>query len=81
MLVPFLVVVLRVLDDVAQEPPERLTPKQAAPRVFHTMFSQVMVLSHLAVCPIVSYALQPPAVIACTLAQNTCGYARVCNRC
>lgn len=41
MLVPFLIVVLRVLDDVGQEPPERLTPKQAAPRVFHTMFSQV----------------------------------------
>lgn len=43
MLVPLLVVVLRVLDDVAQEPPERLTPKQAAPAVFHTMFSQVRV--------------------------------------
>lgn len=41
MLVPFLIVVLRVLDDVGQEPPARLTPKQAAPRVFHTMFSQV----------------------------------------
>lgn len=44
MLVPFLVVVLRVLDDVAQEPPQRLTPKQAAPRVFHTMFSQTIML-------------------------------------
>jgi di/tricarboxylate transporter len=43
MLVPFLIVLLRVLDDVAQEPPARLTPKQAAPRVFHTMFSQVRV--------------------------------------
>lgn len=41
MLVPFLIVVLRVLDDVEQEPPARLTPKQAAPAVFHTMFSQV----------------------------------------
>jgi di/tricarboxylate transporter len=41
MLVPFLIVLLRVLDDVDQEPPARLTPKQAAPRVFHTMFSQV----------------------------------------
>eukprot|EP00878_Enallax_costatus_P012608 GHUV01013167.1.p1 GENE.GHUV01013167.1~~GHUV01013167.1.p1 ORF type:complete len:652 (+),score=137.56 GHUV01013167.1:111-2066(+) len=44
MLVPFLVVVLQVLDDVTQEPPERLTPKQAAPRVFHTMFSQTIML-------------------------------------
>lgn len=43
MLVPFLIVVLRVLDDVEQEPPARLTPKQAAPAVFHTMFSQVCV--------------------------------------
>mgnify|MGYP001810847461 FL=1 len=41
MLVPFLIVVLRVLDDTEQEPPARLTPKQAAPAVFHTMFSQV----------------------------------------
>jgi di/tricarboxylate transporter len=41
MLVPFLVVVLRVLDDTEQEPPVRLTAKQAAPKVFHTMFSQV----------------------------------------
>lgn len=41
LLVPFLIVVLRVLDDVEQEPPARLTPKQAAPAVFHTMFSQV----------------------------------------
>ncbi|WIA37569.1 hypothetical protein OEZ86_014475 [Tetradesmus obliquus] len=44
MLVPFLIVALRVLDDVAQEPPARLTPKQAAPRVFHTMFSQTIML-------------------------------------
>lgn len=43
MLVPFLIVTLRVLDDVQQEPPARLTPKQAAPAVFHTMFSQVRV--------------------------------------
>jgi hypothetical protein len=41
MLVPFLIVVLRVLDDTEQEPPARLTPQQAAPAVFHTMFSQV----------------------------------------
>lgn len=41
MLVPFLIVALRVLDDTEQEPPARLTPKQAAPAVFHTMFSQV----------------------------------------
>lgn len=44
MLVPFLIVVLRVLDDVEQEPPARLTPKQAAPAVFHTMFSQTIML-------------------------------------
>jgi hypothetical protein len=42
-LVPFLIVVLRVLDDTEQEPPARLTPQQAAPAVFHTMFSQVWV--------------------------------------
>jgi di/tricarboxylate transporter len=41
LLVPFLIVVLRVLDDTKQEPPVRLTPKQAAPAVFHAMFSQV----------------------------------------
>eukprot|EP00775_Hariotina_reticulata_P002958 gene2958-3243_t len=44
MLVPFLVVVLRVLDDTEQEPPVRLTAKQAAPKVFHTMFSQTIML-------------------------------------
>eukprot|EP00879_Flechtneria_rotunda_P007786 GHRR01008159.1.p1 GENE.GHRR01008159.1~~GHRR01008159.1.p1 ORF type:complete len:762 (+),score=241.90 GHRR01008159.1:161-2446(+) len=44
MLVPFLIVVLRVLDDTTMEPPERLTPQQAAPKVFHTMFSQTVML-------------------------------------
>jgi len=42
MLVPVLVVVLGVLVDRTQEPPHRLTAQEAAPRIFHTMFSQVL---------------------------------------
>ena len=38
MLVPFLVVVLRVLHD---ESGARLDPPAAAPRIFHAMMSQV----------------------------------------
>ena len=41
MLVPLLTVVLRVLVDKSKDPPHRLTPQEAAPRIFHTMFSQV----------------------------------------
>ena len=41
MLVPLLVVVLRVLMDTSQHPPKRLTPQEAAPRIFHAMMSQV----------------------------------------
>lgn len=41
MLVPLLTVVLRVLVDKSQDPPHRLTPQEAAPKIFHTMFSQV----------------------------------------
>ncbi|KAK9798599.1 hypothetical protein WJX73_006781 [Symbiochloris irregularis] len=44
MLVPFLVVVLRVLMDTSQHPPKRLTPQEAAPRIFHAMMSQVILL-------------------------------------
>lgn len=42
MLVPLLAVVLRVLVDSSQQPPQRLTPQQAAPRIFHAMCSQVL---------------------------------------
>lgn len=42
MLVPLLTVLLRVLVDTSDpEHPHRMTPKQAAPRIFHAMFSQV----------------------------------------
>ena len=42
MLVPLLVVMLRVLVDSSDpQHPRRLTPQQAAPRIFHAMFSQV----------------------------------------
>ena len=41
MLVPLLTVVLRVLLDGSQSPPHRLSPQEAAPRIFHAMFSQV----------------------------------------
>ena len=42
MLVPLLTVLLRVLVDSSDpQHPQRLTPKQAAPRIFHAMFSQV----------------------------------------
>lgn len=41
MLLPLLVVVLGVLVDRSKEPPVRLTPQQAAPAIFHAMFSQV----------------------------------------
>jgi di/tricarboxylate transporter len=41
MLVPLLTVVLRVMVDHTQKTPVRLTPQQAAPAVFHAMFSQV----------------------------------------
>ncbi len=41
MLVPLLTVVLRVLVDTSQDPPHRLTAQEAAPKIFHTMFSQV----------------------------------------
>ena len=41
MLVPLLTVVLRVLVDGQQSPPHRLSPQEAAPRIFHAMFSQV----------------------------------------
>jgi di/tricarboxylate transporter len=64
MLVPFLIVLLRVLDDVDQEPPARLTPKQAAPRVFHTMFSQVDLR--------VAYAMSTKACMLCTWAVAAC---------
>ena len=41
MLVPLLTVLLRVLVDTSDpEHPHRMTPKQAAPRIFHAMFSQ-----------------------------------------
>ncbi len=41
MLVPVLTVILGVLMDREQDPPHRLTAQEAAPRIFHTMFSQV----------------------------------------
>ena len=41
MLVPFLTVVLGVMVDTSADPPHRLTPKESAPKIFHTMFSQV----------------------------------------
>lgn len=41
MLVPLLVVVLQVMTDTKADPPRRLTPQEAAPAVFHSMFSQV----------------------------------------
>lgn len=40
MLVPLLTVVLRVLVDRDEQPPRRLSPQEAAPRIFHAMFSQ-----------------------------------------
>lgn len=40
-LVPLLIVVLRVLVDRSADPPRRLPPQEAAPAVFHVMFSQV----------------------------------------
>lgn len=56
MLVPLLVVVLRVLVDGSQHPPQRLSCKQAAPHIFHAMNSQVRLRSS---CP----ALGHPAVL------------------
>lgn len=44
MLVPLLVVVLQVMTDATSDPPRRLTPQEAAPAVFHSMFSQVIML-------------------------------------
>ena len=41
MLIPPLVVILRVLVDRSQDPPVRMTAQQAAPTIFHAMFSQV----------------------------------------
>ena len=42
MIVPVLVVILRVLVDTSDpQHPRRLTPKEAAPHIFHAMFSQV----------------------------------------
>ena len=47
MLVPLLTVLLRVLVDASDpQHPHRLTPKQAAPRIFHAMFSQVTPHTH-----------------------------------
>lgn len=45
MLVPFLTVILRVLVDESQDPPHRLTPQEAAPKIFHTMFSQAGIIT------------------------------------
>ena len=45
MLVPFLTVVLGVMVDTSADPPHRLTPKESAPKIFHTMFSQVSAFS------------------------------------
>jgi hypothetical protein len=39
--IPMLVVSLRVLVDNTVTPPARLAPQQAAPAIFHSMFSQV----------------------------------------
>ncbi|KAK9828735.1 hypothetical protein WJX72_001792 [[Myrmecia] bisecta] len=44
MLVPLLTVLLRVMTDSSQSPPVRLTAQQAAPLIFHAMFSQVIML-------------------------------------
>uniref|UniRef100_A0A7S0WPN7 SPX domain-containing protein n=1 Tax=Chlamydomonas leiostraca TaxID=1034604 RepID=A0A7S0WPN7_9CHLO len=45
MLVPVLVVVLRVLvDRTNPASPQRMTPPQAAPAIFHAMFSQTIML-------------------------------------
>jgi hypothetical protein len=44
MMVPLLAVTLRVMMDNSTSPPTRLKPQQAAPLVFHAMFSQVGVV-------------------------------------
>ncbi|KXZ57061.1 PTC1 protein [Gonium pectorale] len=44
MIIPFLVVTLGVLTDSTKSPPARLTPQQAAPVIFHAMFSQTIML-------------------------------------
>ena len=41
MLVPFLTVVLGVMVDTTVDPPHRLIATESAPKIFHTMFSQV----------------------------------------
>jgi di/tricarboxylate transporter len=41
MLVTPLVVILRVMVDHTKSPPERMPAKDAAPAIFHSMFSQV----------------------------------------
>ncbi|GAX73558.1 hypothetical protein CEUSTIGMA_g1009.t1 [Chlamydomonas eustigma] len=44
MLVPPLVVILRVMVDHTKSPPERMPAKDAAPAIFHSMFSQAIML-------------------------------------
>mmetsp|Transcript_31205 Transcript_31205/g.69392 ORF Transcript_31205/g.69392 Transcript_31205/m.69392 type:complete len:781 (-) Transcript_31205:655-2997(-) len=44
MLIPPLVVLLRLLVDRTKDPPVRLTAQEAAPAIFHAMFSQVIML-------------------------------------
>ena len=47
MLVPLLVVLLRVLVDRSDpQHPQRMSPKEAAPHIFHAMFSQVGASAH-----------------------------------
>ncbi|KAG2486184.1 hypothetical protein HYH03_015147 [Edaphochlamys debaryana] len=44
MLLPLLIVLLGVLVDRTKDPPQRMTPQQAAPAIFHAMFSQTIML-------------------------------------
>ncbi|KAG2437638.1 hypothetical protein HYH02_011277 [Chlamydomonas schloesseri] len=44
MALPLLIVALGVLVDHTKDPPQRMTPQQAAPAIFHAMFSQTIML-------------------------------------
>nr|ADF43123.1 PTC1p [Chlamydomonas reinhardtii]ADF43163.1 PTC1m [Chlamydomonas reinhardtii] len=44
MALPLLIVALGVLVDRSKDPPQRMTPQQAAPAIFHAMFSQTIML-------------------------------------